>query len=53
MRDDKKQQLTSLYVFGTITKDEYIKLISEKNAQLESRVIDTQLALCEVYELLG
>ena len=34
------------------TKDEYIKLIDEKNAQLEAQVTDTQLALCEVYELM-
>lgn len=34
-------------------KDEYIKMISEKNSQLESDVVNTQIALCEVYELLG
>ena len=33
-------------------KDEYIKIISEKNAALEQQVTDTQLALCEVYELM-
>lgn len=32
------------------TKDEYIKLIDEKNAELEAQVTDTQLALCEIYE---
>ena len=32
------------------TKDEYIKLIDEKNAELEAQVTDTQLALCELYE---
>lgn len=35
------------------TKEEYINLISEKNTALEKQVIDTQLALCEVYEILG
>lgn len=34
------------------TKDEYIKLISEKNATLTEEVTNTQIALCEVYELL-
>lgn len=34
-------------------KDEYILMMSEKNAALEKQVTDTQLALCEVYELLG
>lgn len=35
------------------TKEEYINLISEKNSILEKQVTDTQLALCEVYEILG
>ena len=33
-------------------KDEYIKMIDDKNASLEAQVTDTQLALCEVYELM-
>ncbi len=33
-------------------KDEYIKMIDEKNESLESQITDTQLALCEVYEML-
>lgn len=32
------------------TKDEYIKLIDERNKTLESQLTDTQLALCELYE---
>lgn len=31
-------------------KDEYIKMLSEKNARLEQAITDTQLALCEIYE---
>lgn len=34
-------------------KDEYIKIQAEKNESLEQQVTDTQLALCEVYELMG
>lgn len=34
-------------------KDEYILMMSEKNVALEKQVTDTQLALCEVYEMLG
>lgn len=34
-------------------KDEYILMMSEKNSKLEKQVTDTQLALCDVYELLG
>lgn len=32
------------------TKDEYIKLIDERNSTPESQLTDTQLALCELYE---
>ena len=35
------------------TKDEYIKRIDEKNTELESQLTDTQLALCDVYEMIG
>lgn len=34
-------------------KDEYIKIISEKNASIEQQLTDTQLALVEVYEMIG
>lgn len=34
------------------SKDEYIKMIDEKNASLETQLTDTQVALCEVYELM-
>lgn len=32
------------------SKDEYIKLISENNETLKQQLIDTQLALVELYE---
>ena len=32
-------------------KDEYIKLISDENEELKQQISDTQLALCDVYEL--
>lgn len=35
------------------SKDEYIKMIDEKNAYLESQATDLQLALCDVYEMIG
>lgn len=34
-------------------KDEFIKVIDDKNAELEQQITDTQLALCDVYEMLG
>ena len=33
-------------------KDEYIQIISEKNEELEQQMTDTQIALCDVYEML-
>lgn len=42
------------YVFDyyAYDKNEYIKMISEKNEDLEAQLTDTQLALCEIYEEL-
>ena len=34
-------------------KDEYIELMAQQNEQLNSNLIDTQLALCELYEIIG
>lgn len=35
------------------SKDEYIKMIDESNASLEAQATDIQLALCDVYEMIG
>ncbi len=35
------------------TKDEYIALVDERNRNLENKLTDTQLALCDVYEMIG
>lgn len=42
------------YEFNQIrySKNEYIEMIDNRNAQLESQVTDTQLALVEVYEMM-
>ena len=34
-------------------KDEYIKSIQEKNAELETETAQVQVALTEVYEMIG
>jgi hypothetical protein len=34
-------------------KDEYIKLMVTKNDELEQNLTDTQMALCDVYEMLA
>lgn len=48
--DDK----VTMYEF-TLTeydKDEYIRIQAEKNASLEEQMTQTQVALCDVYEML-
>lgn len=34
-------------------KDEYIQMLAAKNNALEAELTNTQMALCEVYELLS
>lgn len=41
------------YDLTQYTKDEYIQLMDDKNSALETEITSTQLALCDVYELLG
>ena len=43
------------FEFGLVEydKDEYIKLQADKNSELESTLLDTQLALCDIYEMMG
>ncbi|MCD7947014.1 MAG: hypothetical protein LUG13_01785, partial [Oscillospiraceae bacterium] len=33
-------------------KDEYIQMMAEKNSELESQLTETQLALCDVFEMV-
>lgn len=49
------EQEVQEYQFNLVEydKDEYIKMISEKNEELEQQVTDTQIALCDVYEMIG
>jgi hypothetical protein len=35
------------------SKDEYIQLQADRNSAMEEEVTATQLALCDVYEMLG
>ena len=48
------EQEVQEYQFNLVEydKDEYIKIISEKNEELEQQMTDTQIALCDVYEML-
>lgn len=47
-----EDEIHTEYEFNQVryTKDEYIKMIDERNLTLESQLTDTQLALCEIYE---
>ena len=38
------------YDLTQYTKDEYIRMIDDKNMTLETQITDTQVALCEIYE---
>ena len=41
-----------LYTYDEIqySKDEYITLLSKESSDLKQQLLDTQLALCEIYE---
>ena len=43
------------YEFNQIqySKDEYIRLMSEQSKALENELTDTQLALCDIFEMIG
>ena len=53
--DAEGNPVEGLFQFNEVQydKDEYIKIISEKNSELENQLTDTQLALCDVYELIS
>jgi hypothetical protein len=50
--DREGKPIDGLYEYHEIqyTKDEYIKLISEQNDKLEQELIDTQIAIVEIFE---
>ena len=42
-----------VYDITEYTKDEYINALRVKNEELETELLDTQSALCDVYEMIG
>lgn len=40
------------YDLTQYTKDEYIKMIDDKNASLEDQMTQAQEAMCEIYEMM-
>lgn len=53
--DEDGNVVDGLYVYDEVqyTKDEYIKLMADKNETLERDLTDTQLAIAEIYESLA
>ena len=53
--DEDGNVVDGLYVYDEVqyTKDEYIKIMAEKNETLERDLTDTQLAIAEIYESLA
>lgn len=54
-KEDEQGNPVEVYQYHEVQydKDEYIKVMSEKNSELENQLTDTLLALCDVYELIG
>ena len=54
VKNPESDDEVTMYEF-TLTeydKDEYIMIQAEKNASLEEQMTQTQVALCDVYEML-
>ena len=50
--DEQGERTEYEYTLIQYTKDEYIHSMIDANAELETELDNTQLALCEVYEIL-
>ena len=51
--DENREHTEYAFNQKQYSKDEYIMLMSEQNKSLENKLTDTQLALCDVYEMIG
>lgn len=52
--DPEGEEAKTQYEFDYVgyTKDEYIKLMTDNNSDMNAQLLDAQLALCELYEML-
>lgn len=41
------------YEYKSFNKNEYIQYIGEQNKDLQEQLLQTQLALCDIYEAMG
>jgi hypothetical protein len=51
--DGENQHTEYEYNMVQYSKDEYINMIDNEKSQLQEELTDTQLALCDVYEMIG
>lgn len=53
-KEDEQGNPVEVYQYHEVQydKDEYIKVMSEKNSKLENQLTEAQLALCDIYELM-
>lgn len=52
VQDEQGEQTEYEFSLTQYTKDEYIRLLIQSNETLEMNITNTQLALCEVYEMM-
>lgn len=50
--NDEHEETGYTYELTGYTKDEYIRMMAKANEELQSELLNTQMALCEIYELL-
>lgn len=52
--DPEREEDKTQYEFDYVgyTKDEYIKLMTDTNSNMNAQLLDAQLALCELYEMI-
>ena len=53
MPDEEAEHTEYEYTQKQYAKDEYISLLDERNKALAQQLTNTQLALCDVYEMIG
>lgn len=53
VHDEQGERTEFEFSLTQYTKDEYIRALIEQNQTLETDIVNTQIALCEVYELMA
>lgn len=52
VEDEQGTRIEFQYDLTEYEKDEYIKMMDDRNETTEAELTDVQLALCDVYELI-